>query len=141
LPDPNKIRAQLTEKRDQIDWGPNRPSAIRDEANQRDLAGGRPLIPADRLRFGADVMEVDAAERQLTLTTGESIAFDTLISSMPVDTLIDALKGSSPDLFVARLHLRHSAVHVVGIGLEGPKPEAIGRKCWMCFLNCSPPIA
>jgi hypothetical protein len=59
------------------------------------------------------------------------MAFDSLISTMPLDILCRVTRGLSiPE---AQLHeaagkFRHSASHIIGFGVEGPTPPELKTK-------------
>lgn len=65
--------------------------------------------------------------------------YDVLISTMPLDRCCRALKSVDSQVADAASALRHSSVHIVGIGLRGPKPATLGRKCWMYFPEANSP--
>jgi protoporphyrinogen oxidase len=61
------------------------------------------------------------------------------VSTVPLDRLC-AMAAGLPD--AARREserLVKSAVHIVGVGLEGAPPPALARKCWMYFPEASSP--
>jgi protoporphyrinogen oxidase len=139
-PDVESARRALREGRDQADWGPNRtfrfPARGGTGAIWRAVAG---LLPPDRIRYGARVAAVDAAARTVTLATGERLPFDTLVSSMPLDRLCALAHGLPDDTRAAAATLVKSAVHIVGVGLEGALPPELARKCWMYFPDPASP--
>ena len=97
------------------------------------------LLPPERIRFGARVAAVDAAARTVTLATGDRLPYDTLVSSMPLDRLCALADGLPDDTRAAAAALVNSAVHIVGVGLEGALPPALARKCWMYFPDPASP--
>ncbi|MET0552973.1 MAG: FAD-dependent oxidoreductase [Vicinamibacteria bacterium] len=139
-PDAGSARRQLDERRDQVDWGPNRafrfPARGGTGAIWRAVAA---LLPPDRIRYGARVAAVDATARTVTLATGDRLPFDTLVSTMPLDVLCASTTGLAGDARDAAAGLVKSAVHVVGVGLEGALPGALARKCWIYFPDPASP--
>ena len=71
----------------------------------------------------------------MRLNDGREIGYDWLISTMPLDHLIDRMEGQGPDSnppsTVGRL--RYSSTHVIGVGLAGPVPRPLATKCWIYF--------
>src|SRR5439155_986780 len=59
--------------------------------------------------------------------------YDTLITSAPLDLLAESCEGLPADTRRAARALVHSSVHIVGVGLKGPMPAELGRKCWMYY--------
>lgn len=134
VPSLDRVRHALRTGEDQVAWGPNRrfrfPRSGGTGAIWRAVAA---LLPAERLRFGARVASVDLARRQLGLANGESLAFDTLISSIPLDRLCALSGGLATGTLDDAAALVKSAVHIVGVGLAGATPPALRTKCWMYF--------
>lgn len=95
-------------------------------------------LPATTKRFGAKtgtVKSVDAAGKKVILEDGTVIKYGKLISTMPVDSLVEKMgdqkgKGYAKDLFF-------SSTNVIGVGIRGVRPERIGDKCW---VGTTPPF-
>jgi protoporphyrinogen oxidase len=139
-PDLERIRRNLEAGRDDVAWGPNR----RFRFPRRGGTGAiwkavTELLGDADLRFGADVVAVDLRSKRLTLATGEWLAYDTLISSMPLDRLSGMCRDLDPEARQAARAFRHSSCHILGVGVQGPKPEALRTKCWMYFPDPAVP--
>ncbi|EHA56792.1 UDP-galactopyranose mutase [Pyricularia oryzae 70-15] len=120
-------------------WGPN--ATFRFPA--RDGTGGiwiavADTLPDEKKRFGkkGEVSKVDAENKVVTMADGTTIGYGKLISTMPVDHLVE--KMDRQDLVSLSQGLFYSSTHVIGIGLRGERPERIGDKCWLYFPedNC-----
>ncbi|TLD25638.1 hypothetical protein PspLS_06016 [Pyricularia sp. CBS 133598] len=120
-------------------WGPN--ATFRFPA--RDGTGGiwiavANTLPQEKTRFGkkGEVSKVDAENKVVTLADGTTIGYGKLISTMPVDHLVE--KMGRQDLVSLSQGLFYSSTHVIGVGLRGERPERIGDKCWLYFPedNC-----
>jgi protoporphyrinogen oxidase len=139
-PDAGLARRALREAHDRVDWGPNRtfrfPARGGTGAIWRAVAA---LLPPGRVRYGARVHAVDLDARALVLADGERLGYDTLVSTMPLDRLCALASGVPDGARAAASSLVKSAVHVVGVGLEGALPPALARKCWMYFPDDSSP--
>ncbi|NBO18497.1 MAG: amine oxidase, partial [Proteobacteria bacterium] len=115
-------------------WGPN--SRFRFPAQGgtghiwNTLAARLPAI-----RYRSTVSSIDTARRELTCTDGSRHRYKHLISTMPLDALC-RLTGL-PQLAAAQA-LRHSATHVVGLGMRGACPPQLQGKSWIYFPedNC-----
>ena len=116
---------------DQVSWGPNRrfrfPTRGGTGAIWRSL-GAR--IPQRNLRLSTKVDSIDGVDRVLT-AGGNQIKYGTLINTAPLTWLTGALGDNA--LASRARQLKSSAVHVIGIGLEGAPPESIRKMCWMYF--------
>ena len=144
VPDAARARENMRLGRDDVSWGPNNRfrfprrggtgavwHALAARLKQRD--DGR----ESRLRFGAKVQRVDTAARTVTLADGRRVGYGTLISTMPLDRLVE-ISDLDSDLSDASRDLEYSSTHVIGVGLHGATPEMLARKCWMYFpeSNC-----
>ena len=134
VPDLDRVRHALRTGQDQVSWGPNRtfrfPRAGGTGAIWRAVAR---LLPDGLVRFGTAIAAVDLAQRRVILADGESLAYDTLVSSLPLDRLCARARGLSRDARDAAAALVKSAVHIVGVGLRGETPATLRKKCWMYF--------
>src|SRR4029453_1531469 len=70
---------------------------------------------------------------RVLLDDGRHVPYDHLITTLPLDLLCQMADGLSVEARYAATGMLHSSVHIMGIGLRGPKPSAVGRKCWMYF--------
>jgi protoporphyrinogen oxidase len=120
-------------ERDDLGWGPNARFRF-------PLTGGTGRIwraigeslPAERLRLGVAVERIESRDKTARSADGENLAYDWLISTMP----LEALLRDTPDLADPNEcagEFRYSGTHVVGVGLEGRVPEALATKCWIYF--------
>ncbi len=127
-------------ERDDVSWGPNNrfrfpkhggTGAVWVECARR--------LPQENIRYGAAVRFVDTSAREVHLATGERVPYRHLISTMPLDLLVE-----NSDL--ADRHRRdaeklvHSSTHVIGVGMSGAPPEGIRTKCWMYFPEADCPF-
>ena len=134
VPDVERIKRQVAERRDDVSWGPNRTFRFPVTGGTGAIwTGVASLLPASRLRFGADVRTIDTSRRVVRLADGDTLAFDALVTTMPLDRCCRALTPATPELRTAADSLRYSSVHIIGIGLRGARPDTLARKCWMYF--------
>lgn len=140
VPDLQRIRQNISTGHDDVSWGPNRtfrfPRSGGTGAMWTGLAG---LLPANRLRFGTAVQAIDTGHRLVRTEAGGAVPYDTIISTMPLDLCCAIAAPLPADVRRAAARLRHSAVHVIGIGLSGPRPDTLRRKCWMYFPEPTSP--
>ena len=138
VPDLERIRRNIAENRDDVSWGPN--STFRFP-----LVGGtgaiweavaRALEPAT-FAMGARVERIERGRARLS--NGETAAFETLISTIPLRKLVQMIDGISAEAVEAAERLVYSSTHVFGVGLRGGRPPEVGRKCWMYFPEANSP--
>ena len=134
VPDVARIRQNIAEGRDDVAWGPNHrfrfPRRGGTGVIWRRVAD---MVSPGRLLYGHRITRVDAAGRAVTLADGRTLRYDTLITSAPLDLFVASCDGLPAETRRAARTLVHSSVHIVGVGLEGPRPAELGRKCWMYF--------
>jgi protoporphyrinogen oxidase len=123
---------------DDFGWGPNNQFKF-------PLYGGTgefyrrfgPAIGMDKFNLNAAIEQIDLAKKEVRFKSGDVVPYDTLISSMPVDILVNkVISGEIPqEIRDAAAGLRHSGGFMVGIGLKQPCPST---KSWMYFpeSNC-----
>ena len=125
--------------RDDVNWGPNNkfqfPKHGGTGAIWRSLAD---KIGANHLRYNTSVTEIDWQKQQVKTSQGETISYDHLLSSMPLDTLHGLLTPRLEEGATASQNLLRSHSHIVGVGLKGEMPDKLAKKCWMYFPedNC-----
>ena len=77
-------------------------------------------------RYKQTVVNFDKDAKVVTLSTGAKIAYNSLLSTLPLDTTLRWLgKAEWAD------GLQHSSSHIVGVGIRGASPH--GLKCWLYY--------
>ncbi|BCR86172.1 protoporphyrinogen/coproporphyrinogen oxidase [Aspergillus chevalieri] len=122
-------------------WGPNATFKF----PARDGTGGiwtavANTIAKDKTRFGdhGKVINVDADAKNVYLADGTVVHYGSLISTMAVDYLAEALGDTQLQQLCKPLF--YSSTNVIGIGVRGTRPERIGDKCWLYFPEDNAPF-
>lgn len=141
VPDIERIRESIRSGQADDRWGPNQvfryPKRGGTGAIWKGVAG---LMPEEHLRLGGyDVVAVDASPRAVVCGNGSIHPWDTLISTMPLDALCRSISDLPTPCRRAAEALRHSSIHVIGIGLRDGRPSALDQKSWMYFPMGSSP--
>ncbi len=99
--------------------------------------GGIDILPGmlaegldDRILTSTEVVKVDAVDRTVTLGGGETIAFEKLISTMPLPELLRVTSGLPAAVASTAGRLRHSSVTAFCLGFDGP---ALRDEHWIYF--------
>jgi protoporphyrinogen oxidase len=126
-------------QRDDLAWGPNNtfvfPAVGGTGEIYRRLA--RRLGDGHRIRYSNAVVEVCPDARTLRMATGEWLEYDALVSTMPLDRLVNQLSTCPPAIAAAADQLIHNGVHMVGVGYEAP---LVDDKSWMYFPDPEVPF-
>ncbi len=137
LPDLNKIVRSVVTKQDNVSWGPNNTFRFPKHGGTgsvwKAVAG---WMPGDRMNFSRAVSRIDTNARTLTAEDGTQVVYDRLISSLPLDRLVDI--AHLDHLRASAELLQYSTVHIIGVGLKGSCGPELEGKCWMYFPepNC-----
>ena len=139
IPDPLKAIRHTILKNDDISWGPNNrfrfPKRGGTGAIWKALSD---KLPENLAYYDHEVVSIETRNKIVTFKNGHKQKYGTLISTIPLDCLLNMM--DIVNLKDLSKNLRHSSVHVVGIGLEGaPKPEN-KTKCWMYFPEDNVPF-
>ena len=135
--DTARVVANVLNGKDELGWGPNNTFRF-------PLHGGTGAIwealykslPADKFRLGARVEEVDATGHKLRLSDGSTLAYDSLISTMPMDYLCRTIANTAIPRDTLRdraAQFRYSSSHILGFGMTGSPPPHLASKCWLYF--------
>lgn len=136
-----RVSENIVKARDDLSWGPNNTFRFPRQGGTGAIWNRvADLVGRNRIRCGATVTKIDPESKTATLSSGESIDYDHLMSTMPIDKLTQCTSGVTPLIIKSAKLLKHSSSHIVGIGLRGqPKPE-LSPKCWMYFPESSSPF-
>ncbi len=138
-PDLARVLANLLDGKDDDAWGPNArfryPREGGTGAIWRRVADS---IGHHRIKFGRTATGIDPHARRVSFSDGTEERYDSLISTMPIDRLVD-LAGLD-DLKPAACQLSSSDVHVVGLGIEGALPDQLVDRKWIYFPGADLPF-
>lgn len=136
--DLKRVLSNLVHERDDVSWGPNNTfrfpkyggtGAIWQAAADR--------LPGDQIRYRTRVDGLDLKKKLVTTSNGEVIAYEKLISTLPVNELLKIAQVGQFTSLVQR-GLKFSTSHIFGVGLQGKPSAELAKKCWMYFPedNC-----
>ncbi|MBX7246335.1 MAG: FAD-dependent oxidoreductase [Candidatus Sumerlaeaceae bacterium] len=135
--DLERVLNNIFDERDEVSWGPNNtfrfPKFGGTGSIWRECAR---RLPAEKLRYGAEVVRIDTATKKVHLADGSSESYDHLLNTMPLDKFLRQTELT--DLQPLGDKLLHSSTHIFGIGLRGKPSAEVQKKCWMYFPedNC-----
>jgi UDP-galactopyranose mutase len=68
-----------------------------------------------RIRYGTSLESIDLAERTIQLEGGERVTYEYLVSTMPLDALVQRTREAEPCCQRAAAALRHNSLHLVNL--------------------------
>jgi protoporphyrinogen oxidase len=115
---------------DDVGWGPNNLFVFPAVGGTGEIYTRLAASLGSRIRYGREVIEVDAERRCVRVAGGEEHRYRWLVSTAPLDRLIAAVRDCPGQVRNASGKLRHNGVYMVGVGYEAP---LVDDKCWMYF--------
>jgi len=101
-------------------------------------------LDATKIKLKSQVEEIDAENKTIKLSNSETIQYDYLISTLPIDLLLTKYVKPTKALDVEKLMSVgapvHSSTNVVGIGFNGETPKDLADKSWMYFPSDRSPF-
>ncbi len=94
-------------------------------------------VDRSRVRLGASVAAIDPGNHRLTLSDGQTVEYDVLVSSLPLPDFIRLTEAPPKDILAAAARLSWNSVRVVNFGIQRPE---IGPGHWMYFYDTDVPF-
>ncbi len=138
--DMERVLKNIYEEKDDVSWGPN-------STFQFPRKGGTGSIwrrvyeniGKEHFQLNSRTERIDAEQKIVYLHDGNSIKYEYLLSTMPLNLLAQQVEQTPSSLHELSKNLRYSSTNVVGLGLHGTAPEHLKTKCWLYFpQNDSP---
>ena len=133
--DLQRVTKNILFDQDDVSWGPNNTFQFPKQGGTGAIwkAVGEKLIGKDKFRLQTAVERIDPVNKIAFLDNGDEVVYEQLLSTIPIDKLIQGIDGAPDDLIERSKQLKHSSTNVVGIGLKGQPKEELSTKCWMYF--------
>ena len=128
--DYDRALANVRDATDDVAWGPNNQFVFPAYGGTGEIYRRVAKRLPDQIRYEQPVVEIDATERTLRVASGARVGYGALVSTMPLDLLVDAISDAPAQVRAAGTQLRHNGVYMVGVGYETPLNDA---KSWMYF--------
>lgn len=158
--DVKRVSRNIINNTDDCGWGPNATFRFPQKGGTGAIwTALAEKLPASKQRIGPQnrITSVNAEKKILTFANGETLAYDTLLSTMPIDDLITSIEPSEK-LFggketplpegcvpqsewpsVAKSFV-YSSTNVIGLGIKGKAPSHLKTMCWMYFPESDSPF-
>jgi protoporphyrinogen oxidase len=122
--------------RPDVSWGPNNTFKYPRHGGTGGLFLRVAATLEGRIRYDARAVGVDARRKRVLLADGSDEEYDDLISTVPIDRLVETIPDAPASVREAAKLLLHSGSAIVGVGVRQPSPST---KCWMYFPESNSP--
>ncbi len=137
----SQVLANVLHQQDDVAWGPNNTFRFPARGGTGEIFRRMADTLGDRVRYRSDVGLVHGRKKEVRTVSGETITYDHLLCTGPLDLLVqrwlvDVDDAVMDEMTEASRFLEHNSVHVTGIGLDGPDSPHWPRpdqRCWMYF--------
>ena len=138
--DLGRVTKNILFNQDDFSWGPNSTFQFPKQGGTGGIweSVGN-LIGRNNIRLNTTVETVDGPQKTIHLASGETITYQHLLSTVPLDIFTKKVTGLAPNLVSKAQGLKHSSTNVVGIGLKGKPKESLKTMCWMYFPENNSP--
>jgi UDP-galactopyranose mutase len=123
--------------RDDVAWGPNNTFVFPAVGGTGEIYRRLGEKLGERVQCSRELVEVDPTARIARFNDGSQESYKALVSTMPLDLLVDAVTDAPDAVREAARVLEHNSVYVVGVGYEAPVQDS---KSWMYFPDRSIPF-
>jgi protoporphyrinogen oxidase len=127
----------VLERRDDRAWGPNNTFAFPVAGGTGEIYRRIAALLDGRIRYRTELIGVDPTARRVWTADGQHHDYEALVSTMPVDRLVAAIRDCPAELLAQRSRLRHNSVYMVGVGYEAPHSD---ERSWMYFPGADAPF-
>jgi protoporphyrinogen oxidase len=117
---------------DDVGWGPNSKFRFPLHGGTGEIYRRMAARFPDKIFHKKMLAEVDPARRTVSFADGTGDTYDVLISTVPLDRLVQEMKNVDSELLDASNDLHHNNLLVLGLGLK--KKIETGR-CWIYFAE------
>jgi UDP-galactopyranose mutase len=134
--DIERVLGNVILDREDVSWGPNATFKYPRFGGTGGIFERMQPYVQKNLRLNCRTSHIDSQAREVVMEDGTREKYDVLLSTMPMDLLVNSMNGEVPDSIRDHAsNLRHSGSLIVGVGIKQPAPST---KCWMYFPedNC-----
>ena len=134
--DIERVRRNIANGEDDVAWGPNHMFRFPKRGGTGSIWKGMARVVGEsKIRLNTSVTRIDATRQKLYLSTGEEVEYDHLISTMPINRLIQLAELNN--LIPAANNLRYSHVQVACVAYPYPLSDTLKDKTWIYCPDAS----
>jgi protoporphyrinogen oxidase len=122
---------------DDVGWGPNNTFRFPRSGGTGEIYRRLAARLGDRVRFGSELVGLHVRRRRLRFADGTTDGYDRLVSTMPLDRLVELIDDCPREVQEAAAALEHNGVWMVGVGRERPLTD---DRSWLYFADSEVPF-
>lgn len=127
-----KIFENIILSRDERQWGPNYYFKYPKRGGSGGFWRRFGDIFAEKVNFEREFERIDVKNKKIYFTGGLAVAYDNLISTLPLDFLAKR-SNLSPAVKKTAAKLKHNSGIVIGVGIKGELPRILRNKIAVYF--------
>lgn len=128
-------------EQDDVAWGPNNTFFFPLHGGTGEIFRRMAERLGDKVRYGQEVVSVDANARKLRTADGLEVEYEHLLNTAPLDILAGKwLRQRDAAMVNAAGDLARNGVYVGGVGLDVASEAERNSRCWMYFPDSDSPF-
>ena len=132
-----RVLRNVIYERDELSWGPNNKFKFPLHGGTGEIYRRAARLFEAHVHLNKTLVELDIEHKRISFSDGSGDTYDTLITTMPLDLLVQLLKPRAHALEQHAAQLQHNGIFTVGIGLE---KRIETNWCWMYFPESNSPF-
>jgi protoporphyrinogen oxidase len=137
--DLEKVLDNVLHEKDDLSWGPNNTFRFPERGGTGSVwESVANHVGRQNITLCKEVASVDPGAKKVWFSDGTSDTYSVLISTLPIDRLVDIAGLTALKEPAGRL--RYSTSNIIGVGLSGKPPDALKKKCWLYFPEADCPF-
>ena len=135
--DIKRIMRNIVIQKEDSDWGPNNTFRYPLHGGTGGLFNRFLPFTQGHLSLNRDVVRINTRNREIVFQNGERAVYDVLISTMPLNELVDKMDTKPEHIEKSLKYFNWSGGYMVGAGIKKPCPS---KKNWMYFPQDDSPF-
>ncbi len=138
--DLERIKKNFASKRPDQNWGPNNQFWFPNRGGTGSIwKNVARLCGANNFQFNSTIQHIELKRKCAFLNDGRIINYKNLLSTIPLPSLTSLLYPTQKEWQHDAAKLLFSSGHIIGLGMKGPLPEQLKKKCWIYFSGPETP--
>jgi protoporphyrinogen oxidase len=135
--DLQRVLSNVVYERDDVSWGPNNKFKFPLRGGTGEIYRQIAKRVESHLACRKELAALDLESHQVSFADGTGDRYDALISTIPLNQLVQMTARPDASLIDQAARLEHNSLFVVGIGLDRPIET---KRCWLYFPEPSTPF-